>query len=445
VNSKEQHIYSLLDDIEGADSSGSEFMDEITDISLSNELDRTSSIPFHFGDRSSEVLQGLSHELDKTSGMPFLFEDRSPEGFEINHIDNKAKPTSTSSSNWYMKELRSDISKYLTAKLTRKLNLPGVNIPWSKLKAQDFINWPADMKFQPLYQMSTNNLRRLLKLVKEDSIDFSPEFISCFKVSRISKLRSHVAKYLAAKLSKESNRPVGNIRWVNIKAGDIINWPSDIKFRPVDKMGVNEVMRLYKLAKADLLGFTPEFVSRSQITRTQAVKSNLSKYLVTKLSRKLNRPINNIRWSIIKAGDILNWPQDIKLGNIRSMKLDEVERLYQLAKEDLLDFSPQLISRLKRPHIYELRSSITKYLATKLARKLHVSSITIRWSEVKAEDIINWPPDIEFKRIYEMGPTNLNRLYQLAKEDLLDFSPEFMSRFKIIKDHNLITLQNIVR
>jgi hypothetical protein len=59
-------------------------MDEISDA-----LDRTSSIPFHFGDRSPEVLEGLSHELDKTSSMPFLFEDRSPEGFE--YISNYEK------------------------------------------------------------------------------------------------------------------------------------------------------------------------------------------------------------------------------------------------------------------------------------------------------------------------------------------------------------------
>jgi hypothetical protein len=45
---------------------------------------------------------------------------------------------------------------------------------------------------------------------------------------------------------------------------------------------------------------------------------------------------------------------------------------------------------------------------------------------MKAKDIINWPPDMEFRNVYRMSTEELKRLLELAKKDLLDFSPEFL-------------------
>jgi hypothetical protein len=112
------------------------------------------------------------------------------------------------------------------------------------------------------------------------------------------------------------------------------------------------------------------------------------------------------------------------------MNIHEMQRLYHLAKEDLFDFSPEFITQLQIVSLYgdKLRSDITKYLADKLAKKLNVPSIRVPWSKMKAEDIINWPSDLEFVPAHQMNTEDLKLLYKLAVRDLLDFSPKFLDR-----------------
>ena len=69
VNSKEQYISSLLDDIDESGSTGTAFIAEMSDIGLSDELDKINSFSFNFGDQSREGLEDMSNNhllLDKT-------------------------------------------------------------------------------------------------------------------------------------------------------------------------------------------------------------------------------------------------------------------------------------------------------------------------------------------------------------------------------------------
>jgi hypothetical protein len=50
----------------------------------------------------------------------------------------------------------------------------------------------------------------------------------------------------------------------------------------------------------------------------------------------------------------------------------------------------------------------------------------IPWSEMKAEDVIDWPSDVKFRSIRKMTMSDVEKLHELAKEDKLDFSPEFL-------------------
>ena len=92
MNSKEQYISSLLDDIDEAGSTGTEFFDEMSDIGLSDELD------------------------DKIKSLSFNFGDQSREGLEKHHVDSTANGAQNSKSKSYRKQLRLDVAKYLSTK-----------------------------------------------------------------------------------------------------------------------------------------------------------------------------------------------------------------------------------------------------------------------------------------------------------------------------------------
>jgi hypothetical protein len=174
-------------------------------------------------------------------------------------------------------KLRSDVTKYLAEKLAKKLNVSSIAIPWSKMKAGDIINWPSDVGFIPVYNMSINEVRRLYKLTKDGLLDFSPEFLGRFEIRQVNKwhdnqviqLRSDISKYLADKLAKNLN--VSNIRvpWSEMTEKDIINWPADVDFIAVSKMNVYQLKKVHKLTKDGLLDLTPEFLGRVKLGRLQ--------------------------------------------------------------------------------------------------------------------------------------------------------------------------------
>ena len=61
-----------------------------------------------------------------------------------------------------------------------------------------------------------------------------------------------VTNYLTQKLARDLN--VDSVRllpWSEMTAGDIINWPSDVKFIPAYKMKTKVMKSLYELEKAD--------------------------------------------------------------------------------------------------------------------------------------------------------------------------------------------------
>jgi hypothetical protein len=171
-------------------------------------------------------------------------------------------------------KIRSDITKYLAGKLAKKLKRPGVRVPWSKMKAEDIINWPLDIEFQPIDRMKIKELKALHELAQNDLLDFTSEFLSRFKVTSLDRwtrflnqLRSDITKYLAGKLAKKLKRPGVRVPWSKMKAGDITNWPSNIEFKPINRLNIKDLETLLKLAKKDVLEFSPDFISGFKITQ----------------------------------------------------------------------------------------------------------------------------------------------------------------------------------
>jgi hypothetical protein len=171
------------------------------------------------------------------------------------------------------------------------------------------------------------------------------------------------------------------------------------------------------------------------------LKSEMTNYLSKKLAQRLNvDSIKYLPWKKMAAGDIINWPQEVEFQRFDSMNAEELIKIHELVKDDKLDFSHDLISRLKYMKkgshnsqiICEtkvLKSDIRKYFGDKLAKKLNIKSVKrLPWSQMKAEDIINWPENVEFKSVAKLGLKDLKILYELAKKDQLDFSSEFLSK-----------------
>jgi hypothetical protein len=265
------------------------------------------------------------------------------------------------------------------------------------------------------------------------------------RTREIDQLRSDVSKYLANKLAKKLNFDRVRAPWAKMKAGNIINWPADVKFKPVSKMNLTEVKILHELARENLLDYTPEFLGRFKFRplnqsdrKRNELKSDVTKYLAQKLAKKLNVPSITIPWSQMKADDIINWPQDVKFNQIYKINIKELERLHKLANENQLDFTTEFLGRIKFGRVSnwtisrnQLRSDISTYLADKLAEKLNVARIKVPWSKMKAEDIINWPSDVKFEKPGQMNFYGLEKIHRLTSDDLLDFSPEFLRRRRI--------------
>jgi Mor family transcriptional regulator len=216
-------------------------------------------------------------------------------------------------------------------------------------------------------------------------------------------------------------------------AGDIINWPQEVEFKALDALNTEELKKIHEVAKEDQLDFSPEFIRWFKASSEKdELRSDVSKYLGDKLAIKLNVPsIKRLPWSEMTAGDIINWPQEVKFQRINFMNKKELKKLYRLAKEDLLDFSPEFLyrSKTKKKGVHKLRSEMTNYLSKKLAQKIGTPRFYLPWSKMTAKDIINWPQEVEFNKFDKIKSKELKRLHELAKQDLLDFSPEFISRF----------------
>jgi hypothetical protein len=164
------------------------------------------------------------------------------------------------------------------------------------------------------------------------------------------------------------------------------------------------------------------------------LKPDVAKYLHKKLAEKLNVRRIKVPWEKMTANDIMNWPENVEFRNVNRMSAADASRLQELAKNDLLDFSPEFLSRLKvtRRGDDELKSEMTKHLSKKLAQRLNVQSIKqLPWNKMTADNIINWPQEVEFKRFDKMNMEKLKKIHELVEEDKLDFSHQLISRLKI--------------
>jgi hypothetical protein len=166
------------------------------------------------------------------------------------------------------------------------------------------------------------------------------------------------------------------------------------------------------------------------------VRSYILKYLVDKLSRKLNVPSTTIPWSEMGAEDIINWPSEVRFMPVYKMSKTEFDKLYALAKDDQLDFSPGLISRL-REHLAKSKLSRSKKnqniirdievaLCNQLNARTNKKFKKVPWTMLKKEDIINWPKEIPVVRLSQHRLKRLKLLHELRDE--IFFSEEFIRK-----------------
>jgi hypothetical protein len=250
------------------------------------------------------------------------------------------------------------VTKYLQDKLAKKLFVVSIRMPWLKMKPGDITNWPADVRFMPVSIMNINEVKTLERLAKEDRLDFSPEFISRFKMTRsrqryVGDLRSDVVKYLQDKLAKKLNVDSFRVPWSKVKPGDITNWPADLQVMPVSRMNTIELQRLHKLVKANLLDFSPEFIRLRQVELAEGRSSipefqNMIKDIETALLNKLNagstKKIMEVPWIILKKENVINWPHGVPLQTLSHHTKEHLQLLHKL--RDVIYFRKDHLGRL---------------------------------------------------------------------------------------------------
>jgi hypothetical protein len=204
-------------------------------------------------------------------------------------------------------------------------------------------------------------------------------------------------------------------------------------------MSTKELKTLCALAKEDQLDFSPEFLriyTKHRASSKNQIQSDITKYLGDKLAKKLNISSIKVPWSHIKTGDIVNWPSDVKLIPISQLSSKDVNSLYALAKEDLLDFSPTFLRRLRvhqlrksksrTPEFQEIISDIQTALCNKLNDGTNKKFKKVPWIMLKTDDIINWPAGIPFIRLSRHTMNRLKLLHKLRYE--IFFSEEFLKK-----------------
>jgi hypothetical protein len=196
----------------------------------------------------------------------------------------------------------------------------------------------------------------------KDQLQFSPKFLSELKkslsesqqkgASDIDQTRLALIKSLRDKLASKLNKPSIKIPWSQMEAGDIINWPPTVDLTKPIKLNKNELKTIHELAMKDQLDFSAEFLRRIQRTRSIANLKKLQHIvghsLKDKLAIHLTDPsIREVPWSQMKAGNIINWPADVKLMSVWQMNAEEVKRVHQLLIQDQLHFSSEFLNKYK--------------------------------------------------------------------------------------------------
>lgn len=115
------------------------------------------------------------------------------------------------------------------------------------------------------------------------------------------------------------------------------------------------------------------------------------------------------------------------------LDLDFLNDIQSLENDPVLNSGSRVkTGRKRRNKAFErkrdiLRSDLASYLGTKLAKRLQIQGkIRIPWWKMTRNDIINWPESVKFIVLRKIDMKGLKILSELAKNDKLDFSPNFL-------------------
>jgi len=133
------------------------------------------------------------------------------------------------------------------------------------------------------------------------------------------------------------------------------------------------------------------------------------------------------------ADDVINWPPDVEFIPLFKMNLYGLKRLHELAKEDLLDFSPKFIrlkerplskSKSATPEFLKIRRDIETVLCDKLYSGTNKTFRRVPWNILKKENMINWPEGVPFSRLSQHSKKHLMLIHKLR--EVIFFREEFL-------------------
>jgi hypothetical protein len=108
------------------------------------------------------------------------------------------------------------------------------------------------------------DLKKLHELVKQDLLDFTPEFLKWIQIKstkfEFQEIIRDIQTAICNKLNFETNQKFKEIPWNIISRKDIINWPEGIPLVGLSDQRWKHLRLLHKLR--DVIFFSKEFLQR---------------------------------------------------------------------------------------------------------------------------------------------------------------------------------------
>ena len=280
----------------------------------------------------------------------------------------------------------------------------------------DLVHWPDDLPIKSpgkyskdelviiLSQLqnirfSDNYLRKQNYIIQEAQIKNIKEEKQQRNFRGVKRIYEHFKNLLSSyTLSTE------RIGWRKMTRQDFVNWPTNLPIKSPHNYNSLELQIL--LSHLKNIRFSDSYLQHFKTFEFHAEKNgrnpgsdNLDqkrKIIIEFFKKQLKENhilVQYVKWGQLKKEDMINWPEDLPIQCPKFYKSKELVLL--LSQLDKILFTDQYL-RDNRNDVNQQKRIIVEYFNNQL-KENNILGHSVKWSQLKKEDIINWPEDLPIK------------------------------------------------